>query len=398
MVSGKDIICISPLRYEEHLTGKQQIMNLLSKNNRIFFCQRETGLEHIIKHPQYFLDVIKYFTNSIYTKNNITFVESPLLLPGRYYSETINKYNQLIIARRLLRLYNKYNIKDPILWTFVPHSAELIIRLPHSLAIYHCSEYYDVLSEGRKKVVLTKLESELCEKVDIIFAVTNGIYEKVKNIAPDKSYLCYNGVDTALFNKTLNINEREIPQDIASIKKPRLGHIGMFNGKVDIDLIIKIAKENPTWNLIFVGKIFYSDIDKIKFMKLVRLNNVHFLGNRNPKVLPYYIKPMDCCLILGKRNKWTEITRPLKFYEYLASGKPIVSIGFPELNEFSDWIFISENYEGYIDNIRKILSGMVKKTSEEQAKFAERFSWERVVDRISVIIEEKLSVRMLKET
>ncbi|MBP7652679.1 hypothetical protein KA977_04610 [Candidatus Dependentiae bacterium] len=383
-ISGKDIICISSMDYEEHMTAKQQVMKILAKRNRVFFCQKETGLEHLIKHPQLLKKIYLRYTKPYYEKDGMKIINLPILFPGRYYSNLINSLNQKKVAGYLLKLYKKFGINKPILWTFVPHSAPLFETLPASFRIYHCAENYNITASGRKKNIMQEQENKLCEISDAVFCVTAGVYDKISHIVPEKSFLTYNGADIKNYSRALF--KIEEPADLKNIPQPRILHMGMVNGKVDLDLALYIAEKRENISIIFVGDIFYSDINLQKFNQLRGMKNVFFLGMKTVEQLPDYLSNCSAGLILGKKNEWTKITKPLKSYEYLASGKPVVAIGFPELKSFEKYFFISENYDDFISNIDFVIGGRRKSTPEEQNQFSQQHSWENRVKEMEKII------------
>ena len=385
-LSGKDIICISSMDYEEHITAKQQVMKLLAKKNRVFFCQKETGAEHLLKHPQLYKKIFLRYAKPYYEKDGLTIINLPLLLPGRYYSHLINSINQKIVANYLLKILGKFNVKNPVLWTFVPHSAPLFKILPSSFRVYHCAENYNITASGRKKIIMQEQENELCKISDAVFCVTSGVHNKIKEIVPEKSFLTYNGVDVDNYKKAAEILDE--PEDLKNIPSPRVIHMGMVNGKVDMDLAIHIAGKKQNVSLVFVGDIFYSDINLQKFNQLKKLKNVYFLGMKKVESLPQYLANCSAGLILGKKNEWTKITKPLKSYEYLASGIPVSAIGFPELKSFEDYIYYAENYDEFLNNVDIILSGKRKTPKENQIAFAKSHSWENRIIQMQKIIFE----------
>ncbi|HPG30241.1 MAG TPA: hypothetical protein PKY81_14015 [bacterium] len=383
-LSGKDIICISSMDYEEHITAKQQVMKLLAKNNRVFFCQKETGVEHLIKHPQLYKKIFLRYAKPYYETDGMNIINLPLLLPGRYYSHLINSINQKIIANYLLKIFCKFNIINPVLWTFVPHSAPLFKILPSSLKIYHCAENYNIMTTGRKKIIMQEQENDLCKISDAVFCVTAGVHNKIKEIVPEKAFLTYNGVDADNYKKAAETLKE--PDDLKNIPSPRLLHMGMINGKVDLDLAIFIANSMPNVSVIFIGDIFYSDINLQKFNQLKNLKNVYFLGMKKVESLPGFLANCTAGLILGKKNEWTKITKPLKSYEYLASGIPVSAIGFPELKSFEEYIYYAETYKEFINNLEAILSGKRKSSKENQIAFAQTHSWKNRVNEMKKII------------
>lgn len=168
---------------------------------------------------------------------------------------------------------------------------------------------------------------------------------------------------------------------MTSIKSPVIGYVGLLTaGRLDIDLIYNFVKARPQYNFIFVGP----ENDNFKNNKLYELENIFFLGKKDPVDLPKYIQHFDVCINPQLINEITIGNYPLKIDEYLAMGKPVVATDTHTMRDiFSNHVYLASNKDEYTDAIDKALheshdANMQKKRIE----FAQSHSWSNSVGKI----------------
>jgi len=130
------------------------------------------------------------------------------------------------------------------------------------------------------------------------------------------------------------------PAGMTDLPRPVLGVIGGINAKLDLTLLAKLAERRPVWSLALVGPLSYG-LDDGQVTRLRALRNVHFLGPVPPERVPATIAACDVCLIPYRLNEQTRHVNPLKVYEYLAAGKPVVGTALPELGQFGGSVKVS---------------------------------------------------------
>lgn len=129
---------------------------------------------------------------------------------------------------------------------------------------------------------------------------------------------------------------------------------------------------------------------------LKKLSNVYLLGRIDNKDLPQYVSQFDVCLNLFRTNKLSENVSPLKFYEYLATGKPIVSTSMPQVEEFSDVVYIGKSYEDILAKCSQALQEAQNpdiEKIEKRIKYAKQTSWDsRVTQIIDILKREGIAI------
>lgn len=160
----------------------------------------------------------------------------------------------------------------------------------------------------------------------------------IKEFGVQNCNVMKNGVDKERFSK-----EYRIPDELRKIKKPIIGFGGTITHLFDYDLFNTIVSEHSDKNFVLIGKV----LDKAVYDRLKKAPNFYFLGNKHYDEYPAYVKHFDICIITYHSGNKAHGGDSLKFYEYLASGKNIVSTSGNGVFKAHENVFISDNYREF---------------------------------------------------
>ena len=90
---------------------------------------------------------------------------------------------------------------------------------------------------------------------------------------------------------------------------------------------------------------------------LSRFTNIHLLGPRPYQSLPAYLKGFDVALLPNTLNEYTANMFPMKFFEYLAAGKPVVSVDLNAVRDYADTVCVATSVHAFIAGIEDALRG-----------------------------------------
>jgi glycosyltransferase involved in cell wall biosynthesis len=152
-----------------------------------------------------------------------------------------------------------------------------------------------------------------------------------------------------------------------------------------VDLICSIAERHPEYSILLVGPVANG------FGKLKQHQNITMVGTKNYSVLPQYMTCMDVCLIPFNINRVTLAANPIKMYEYLAAGKPVVSTALPEVcNNAAHVVKIAQDESDFIKKVEQTLSEAENDEERlrirERISFAKNNSWQKRVEEIAALL------------
>lgn len=218
-------------------------------------------------------------------------------------------------------------------------------------------EYVDDLSDD---IAGFKISDEIkashkrmLEDTEKVYVVTTAdkLYQEAKELrGENKLALVTNGVQYEHF---ANIDCKKIPdkmKNIVNSKKKIIGYFGALASWFDYDLIKELAEEfKDDYEIVLIGIDYDQSLGKSGILKL---DNVHYLGTVNYNELPTYSKFFNVSIIPFVVNEITEATSPVKLFEYMALGKPIVTTDLPECRKYESPL-VSDSHEDFINNIKK---------------------------------------------
>jgi hypothetical protein len=154
----------------------------------------------------------------------------------------------------------------------------------------------------------------------------------------------------------------------ARIARPRLGLVGCLDWRVDEYLLVTIMTEHPDWQLILAGPRIHPWGSRLK-----RLPNVQWFGRIPAERVRSVIRACDVTLIPYRLTDWTRHCLPVKVFEYLAEGKPVVATPLPELELVGDEVaIVSPNAFG--EAVGAALGDQSVRAQELRRTAADRFT------------------------
>lgn len=383
IMENQDIICLSTVDWDPIWTRKQQVMSRLPVSNRILYVEPPISLLSPFKDPACWKKWRLWREGLRQWSENIYLYSPPVIAPFGNVYQQLNRLNQAWLAPFIRRAAHLLNFRQPLLWTYLPNSADIIGRLGEKLVIYDCVDEHSAYTGFRPETVWG-MEQRLLKQADIVFTTARGLYEKRKPFCRE-IHLIPNAADVDHFQKAV-LETTPLAPELRRLPHPVLGFVGVLQDWIDLDLIADLAEARPGWSFVLVGPAGPG----IDLGRLHALPNVHLLGRRDKEVLPSYFKGFDICLNVFRLNRLTSAVSPLKFYEYLASGKPVVSVPLPAVEPFSDVVEIARTPEEFLKKIEHALFSETPERQKLRLRRARENSWEQRVVEIMEKITPKL--------
>jgi glycosyltransferase involved in cell wall biosynthesis len=235
-----------------------------------------------------------------------------------------------------------------------------------------------------------KDEEEFLKQVDMVFAASKNLYHIAKKINR-KTYYIPNAADFEHFGMALS-QDIAVPEDMKGIPRPTIGLIGKLNERLDMELLDYITAVKTEWSFVMIGPIYTVSKQFIKrFKEMANKKNVHYMGVKSYDTIPAYIKYFDVCILPYVIGEATEAVNPIKFYEYLATGKPVVSTPLTDVRPLEDIIRIAFNKEEFLKCIADCLTNDGNRLVKKRLAFARQSTWRARADEITRHILKALS-------
>lgn len=308
-------------------------------------------------------------------------VLAPLVFPFKHHTKIVRFFNQMILFYRIKFFLKQKKINNPLIWTYHPFVLQIIKKIFYSKIVYHCVDDLAAVP-GVHASAFLKEEEMLLQKADVVFTTSMQLYERVikKN---KKSYFFPNVVDFKHFNQARH--QGKLPAELMNTASPRIIYMGMLSDyKVDFALLFAMAHEKKDWQWFFIGDEREGQKSE-NIQTLKKLKNVHFLGYQPYAVLPNYLRGMDVAIFPTLINKYTKSMFPMKYFEYLAAGLPIVSTPLLFTKTFNEGLLIANNKEEFINAIAKQLH-RGHFTVEESKMLVGDHTWDKRLKKMLALI------------
>ncbi len=395
------IVCLSSQPWADGMwTNKQHIMSRLGRRHRVLHLnfgatplwplarrKMRQSLTAALRPLSLLIDPIERQQDGVTTLDFYEPVLGVRKLPRHHPVSIAATYD---LRRRLLARYlRRQGINDAIVWVYHPGYGPAVAELPHKLLAYDCVDEYAAFPEySAQPDWLIARERALCERADVVFTTSQGLFEVKRDFNPDNTYLVHNVGDSAHFAKAMD-SSTVVPDDIAKLPKPVIGYVGAVSDyKLNIAWLLQLAAQRRDWSFALIGPVGVGD-PSTDIGRLRLEPNVHLLGHRDYAQLPGYLKGFDVAVIPHRINNYTHFSFPIKFFEFLASGKPVVISALPAVERYFDAVMVAEDCAEMITHCEQALANPLA-GRERRVALAQQNSWDARVARLMEQIERRL--------
>ena len=325
---GLEIVCVGTADWETELPINQhQLMGRLAAHNRVLFVE-SLGL----RRPQLASRDLSRIWRRLLRGLRGTrqagslHVLSPLVMPF-HGSAAVRSINRRLLRFQVGRAVRRLGMRRPILWAYAPQAETLVDRLDPQFVVYHCVD--DVAAQkGVDAESFRAAEERIARRADLVLASAPALTERMSRLS-DRVLYAPNVADTVLFATALE--DGPVDAAVASLPGPRLVFQGaVVATKLDVGLLAEVARQRPGWSIVLVGPRGAGDPGG-DLSPLDRAPNIHLVGSRETAALPSVLRSADAGLIPYAINDLTRSVFPMKVYEYLAAGLPVLTTPLPAL-------------------------------------------------------------------
>lgn len=314
-------------------------------------------------------------------------VLAPLALPGAG-STALRQLSAAALRFQVGRAVASLKLEAPVLWAFLPTALSLAAAFRHRALVYHCVDDY-AGNPGVDAEWIGSLERQMLECADLVLASSPVLAERLA-VHRDDVKLAANVADVDLFGRAVREDLPE-PKELEGVPHPRLLYVGNLAGyRIDTALLQAARRAAPDGCLVLVGERGLGDTEAMssELAALLADPAVVEAGPRPHPDLPAWMKHCDVALIPFLDNAHTRGSLPLKLYEYLAAGLPVVARALPNLSgKEALGVRTAADAGGFAAAIQEAL-GEPASRRQERHESAQAFGWDDRIEELARWIGE----------
>jgi glycosyltransferase involved in cell wall biosynthesis len=272
----------------------------------------------------------------------------------------------------LARVLEREGFVPATYYVWQPGYQDTVARLKTQPIVYHCYDKYDRYV-GSRAHEMRRQETWLARHAQLCVAASAELGEYLEELGARDVLILRHGVDVDRFRPGLT------PADgLSGIPHPRIGVVARFNEGLDIATLEYLARQRPQWSLVLIGGQHFTDGHaRERFGRLSALPNVHHVGPQPPNQVPNWLNGLDVALMCYDLAAWGPYNQPIKMYEYLACGLPVVSSNVRAARELETLVTCCDAAEEWVGAIEHALGANSPAAVSCRLAFARANTWDR---------------------
>ncbi|MFQ2035811.1 glycosyltransferase [Aeromonas veronii] len=354
------------------VTGELSYLHAFNEINKLIFLLPVIDWNFRIQRPQHLCkqlaklgNGIIYFSTTFNISNQpgFTILDSPaknviccrlnMNANVNIYRDSLSDEQSTFLAKSLLAVSRAFGKAEVYSILNLPFWHRAVKKLPKNIIVYDCMDHHAGFSTNSSEML--EQENALLKDADLVITTAELLSQNISVIR--ENVIIRNGAEIEFFKERPS-------EELLEISRPIVGYYGAIAEWFDIELLLKTAKLLPQYDFVLIGNVT-TDVSCFK-----NQSNIKLLGEVPYKDLTKYLASFDVCTIPFIINDLTLCTNPVKVYEYLAAGKPVVSTAMPEVVLIKDKVFIASDAENFSLCIEEAM-----KTRDDAELVADRKKW-----------------------
>jgi glycosyltransferase involved in cell wall biosynthesis len=391
VLSGESILCFAPDPWDDIWRNRHQIMSLFARQNKVLYVEPRHYLRPLLqrlgKGQLSWAEISAPRLERIAPGLHV--YHQPLYAPisGR---PPLSTFTQALRNASLRHCLRRLHMQRPILWLFRPDMVDVPGHLTERLVIYHIVDEYSGYADVDASRVedIQRRERQLIARADLVLVTSEALWQTKRGLNPH-TYWVPNAVDYERFAQATA--EGPEPDAVSGSPRPRIGYVGAINDKIDTELLLRVAKAYPNASLVLVGPVrMVTPAGQSGIEALKSCANVRLVGQVPVEQVPAYMAHCDVGLLPYRDGPWTSHIHPLKLYEYLACGLPVVATDIPSVRQEREVVDIASTPEQFVAAVATALECDSEASRALRRERAAQNTWQQRVERISELISARL--------
>lgn len=291
--------------------------------------------------------------------------------------------NQRLIRSHVRALAKRLGLGRPILWLNPHYAVHMVSHMDESAIVYDITDDWTSMGDQPDSVAeqIREQDQQLCRLADATIVCSKRLYD-LKRPLTDNLHLIPNGVDADHYAGVLDGNGRG-PELAANWARPVLGYIGTVHPeRIDLSLLEQVARRLTVGSIVLVGPNHLSELEQ---RRLTVTGRVVFVDAVPYAQVPQYMRAFDVCITPHRVTAFTESLNPIKLWEYLAAGKPIVATPVAGFRDYPHLVHLASDADEFL---RAALAALEEDHSmaEARRREARQHSWEGRIDAVESVL------------
>lgn len=249
--------------------------------------------------------------------------------------------------------------------------------------IYDCCDRYEKMPYVDPEITSAKVsaaEAIAMKGSHVVLTTSTDLYNEKKVFHP-KVILLPNALDQRAFNLSI-----ASPDDLPKGEGPIVGFVGAIAPWIDLELIERLALLRPQYQFVLIGPIF----PNVNITSLSNRRNIHFIGSKPWDLLPSYYSQFDVAINPMLLSDLTHAANPIKIFEYLAFGLPVISTPIREISFFGNLISSASTPEEFAKQLDSCIREKPVDLYQKRIAFAKENTWVARANKLTEILKEML--------
>ena len=356
----KQILCLSHEPWSNQLPGRtQQIVSRLRDAQVLYFFPARSTQDR------------SYRKNGLQVRPNVIIYTLPPIsysVPEQFPRLFQRAWNK--IGRYIQEASDRRRFSEPLLWTTHPRQVHLVDRLEHSALVYDCDRVWDGFPDH--------WEGTLAQAADVVFAASPLLRDRLSPCSSN-IVLLPNGFNQPLFDPGARR-----PDPMPGVDAPILGWAGAIHEGLDLSPVLYAAQARPDWGFLLLGA---ADRRNSFLRQLNRLPNVYLTGPRPASEVPDWLFRCQVLIDLPRTDlPFDEVISP-RLYEYLATGRPVVTMLWPDqVEQYPGVVYGAHSLEEFVTLCSHAMAEAPGGFADLRRQRASVAAWPRRVDEVERIL------------
>ena len=267
----------------------------------------------------------------------ITVMPLPLQIPGGRDVDWIGRLNGRRFAGAVNAWLKAHGWDDYLVWCRVPQALHALVHLRPRAVVYDVTDDYEFYARSYgERALTTRLEAGMAGRAAQVFTTTDALAQKLSALTTAPVTVVPNGADASFFQTP------DGPDPLGDLPHPRIGYVGLVADWMDFELLARLGRRWPG-QVVIVGPV--KPEAQARFDAVPGLVRV---GGVPQSRVPAYLHAFDVCIVPHVISELRHRADPLKIVEYLATGKPVVSVALRPLEALRPQVDTAATHDEFL--------------------------------------------------